>query len=132
MTAPNRILRLGLLGNAIFSAISGVILLVASTPLSAILGVPRSGALTAIGGLLLLFAAHLVIAAKRQRTWLGEVYYFCALDFLWILGSVTLLWSGAFPLTKAGVWVVCAVALAVADFMILQFLGAIKLREKRS
>ncbi len=117
MTAPNRILKLGLLGNASFSAISGVVLLAAATPLSAILGVPRSGALIAIGGLLLLFAAHLIIAAKRQEIWLVEVYYFCGLDFLWVLGSATLLWSGALPLTKAGVWVICAVALVVADFM---------------
>lgn len=130
MNAPNSILKLGLIGNAIFSSLSGVILLAAARPLSVILGLSSPRALIAIGCLLLPFAVHLLVAARRKRARLGEIYYFCTMDLLWVLGSAILVLSGALPFTKAGLWIVGIVALAVADFLVIQFIGAIQFRRR--
>lgn len=122
------ILKAGLLGNAAFSFLSGLALLLGATPLARWLGLPDPRALQLVGGLLLPFAAHLLLAVRRPAPRLGELYYFSLMDGLWVVGSAALLLSGAVSFTLAGKWTVALVALAVADFLVLQLVGALSLR----
>ena len=63
---PDPILRRALLGNAVFSTLSGLIGLLFADSLGTVLGVP-SLALSIVGVLLLLFAGHLLWLAPRVR-----------------------------------------------------------------
>ncbi|GEM_PF-2386562 len=63
---PDRILKLGLLCNAGFSLIAGLILITSSRPIAGWIGVADPLALAVVGFLLVPFAAHLWIAAKRR------------------------------------------------------------------
>lgn len=125
---PNKILRLGLYGNAAFSLGSAILLIAASAPIARLMGVPQPLSLTLIGVLLLPFSVHLWIAARRPMMKHLEIVYFCAMDGLWILGSIALLATRAVPLNLLGLWAVAIVALFVMDFFLLQLYGLVRSR----
>lgn len=129
INGPNGFLKLGLLGNASFSLLTGIILLAATAPLANWIGINDSLALTIIGVLLVPFAAHLWIAARRREVHTIEIVYFCVMDALWVAGSVVLLATGIIPFTAAGNWTVALVALVVIDFFLLQIIGLIRSRK---
>jgi hypothetical protein len=119
----NSILKLGLLGNAGFSLATGITLLVAGAPIARWIGIHQPLTLALIGLLLIPFAAHLWIAARRHTVNRREILYFCAMDALWIVASIVLLITGMMPFTTAGNWTVALVALFVMDFFLLQVIG---------
>ena len=117
------ILKLGLLGNATFSLVTGLTLLIAAAPIASWIGIEEPLALTLIGLMLIPFAAHLWIAARRRTVNRGEILYFCAMDALWIVASVVLLTTEIIPFTTAGNWTIALIALFVMDFFLLQVIG---------
>ena len=119
----NPVLVFGLLGNAAFSLTTGLILITSATPVAEVLGLERPGDLRFLGLNLIGFAAWLVIAYRRKRTLVPEIYVISALDALWVAGSLIILSLGLAPLTLVGSWIVAGVALAVALFMTLQIMG---------
>ena len=124
----NSTLKIGLLGNVLFSLICALVLIVFSGPLATYLGIPDAGTLTFIGVGLLPFAAHLLVALRRKNPRVGEIYYLSAMDGMWVAASAVVLVFGLVPLTVAGLWVVGLVALAVADFMVVQLIGVRKIQ----
>ncbi len=125
----NRTLKLGLIGNALFSFFTGISLLIAAEPIAKWIGVPDYRILAAIGLILIPFAVHLWLASHRKPIQPGEIYYLSAMDAFWVLGSGILLLTGWVPFTMAGVWTLAVVALAVADFMMLQLIGVLRLKQ---
>lgn len=122
----SNILKLGLSGNAIFSSISSLALIVAAAPIANLIGLTEPMPLIVVGLLLMPFAIHLWIASRRPQMKPIEIMYFCAMDALWIVGSAVLLTTQLVSFTTAGMWAVAVVALVVADFFLLQLYGFIK------
>ena len=116
-------LRKTLMANAIFTTLCGLAFVFASGALSALIGAVGGTELVVIGTILLLYAADLARTAFGQTIPQGRVYYFIAMDVLWVIGSAVVLWGFAVPFTSAGRWIILLIADVVGLFGVLQYLG---------
>ncbi len=122
--ASERMLRLALIANASFSALSAALCLSASQAIGKFMGVP-TGEIFSLGVELGLFALGIGFLLSRDLTapWARRVVgAIIALDVLWVIASLALL-ALPTPLTVAGKWTLGIVALAVADFAFFQWRG---------
>lgn len=127
---PDRILRLALLGNAVFSTVSGLACLALRDWLASRTGL-GAGEISSLGIVLLVFAALLVFLETRRdlrRPWIrATVLVVAGLDVLWVAASAVAIF-GPSPLTNTGRWLAGVVALVVADFAFFQLYGWWRLR----
>lgn len=123
---PSRLLRISLRANALFSLSSGVTMLAAAAPLSALLGLGDPLPVTAVGLNLVVFAALLVWLAARREIRQSLAMAVVMADLLWVGASAALLPTGIF--STAGAWIVLVVADIVLVFALLQALGIRRLR----
>lgn len=114
-----RFLRKALMGNALFSTVSGLTILFAQRWVSRILGFSQNLAILGFG--LLVFAFLLVINARRQRLKTSDAWIAVLMDLAWVLGSYVLIF--VIPFSTQGKWVVGVVAELVLVFAVLQFVG---------
>ena len=114
-------LRRALMGNALFSILSGLIILFAQGWVLRILGLSNKISLLALGVALIVFAATLVINARRQTVKTSDAWLAVWMDLAWVIGSYVLIFVG--PFSTEGKWVVGLVAELVFVFAVLQFLG---------
>lgn len=125
---PATLLRRVLLGNALFSALTGAVCVAAAPALSRMMGVTQPAVWVGLGMALLFFAALVAWAALRVpdiRPY-GRLIFWA--DVVWVAASVLLLITGLAPLTPAGVWVVVIVADLVAVFAVLEYIGLRRLK----
>ena len=115
------LLRKVLIGNAVFSSLSGVTILFAQGWVLRILGLSKNISLAILGIGLLVFAVTLLINARRQQVRTSDAWIVVWLDLAWVLGSYVLIF--VVPFSAEGKWVVGVVAELVAAFAVLQFLG---------
>ena len=115
------LLRMALMGNALFSTLSGVIILFAQGWVIRILGLSKNVSLAILGIGLLAFAVNLVINARRQQVKTSDAWIAVSMDLAWVLGSYVLIF--VVPFSAEGKWVVAVVAELVSVFAVLQFLG---------
>src|SRR5215467_5011420 len=118
---PACFLRKALMGNALFSTLSGLTMLLAQGWVLRILGLPSSVNLLVLGAGLIVFAVMLVINAQRQQVKKSDAWIAVCMDLAWVLGSYVLIFI--VPFSTAGKWVVGVVAELVLLFAVLQFLG---------
>ncbi len=123
---PARLLRLSLGANVLFSSASGASMLVASGPLTELLGLGDPRLLLAIGLNLLAFAALLFWLASRQQIKLALAWAVVFADLLWVAGSAVLVPADVF--STAGDWIVASVADVVLVLALLQALGIRRIR----
>lgn len=124
----SQLLRRTLQANGLFSGLSGLLLLLAASPVAQLLVPPAplpdaALILRGIGLGLLLYAGFLFYTAGQEplnRTFAWEAVI---LDVLWVAGSALLLFSGWAPFSTEGKWAVALVADVVAVFAILQVIG---------
>ena len=121
-TPSPSLLRLALRGNALFSTLCGLTLLLAAGPLAPPLGIPAL-ALRIVGASLLPFAVGLWRNAARQPISRKEAWVAVGLDLGWVAGSAVLILGELWPLEVAGRWAVIAAAEVVLLWAILQILG---------
>jgi hypothetical protein len=116
-------LQRALLGNATFSGVSGLIMVLAAGPISQFLGLDDPLILTVIGIVLLLYMPFLVWLAKQSPvpTWMA--WAVIELDVLWVIGSLILIFTNLVPLTIGGKWAVAITADIVTVFAVLQYIG---------
>ena len=128
--SSDRLLRRTLWGNAVFSVVSGVGLAIfagpfaraaASAPVS-VLGLDLAIVFELLGLGVVVFGALCAWAASRETLPLGFVRLIFAADMAWVAASALVL---ALPAswTTAGFAGIVVVALIVADFVILEYLG---------
>lgn len=122
------ILQKALTGNAVFSTLSALILLIFSTTMTDLFGLKEQFPFLIIGVVLLLFAGTIVFEIKRQRK--KPVYWIIIQDILWVLGSIVLLFLQPFGISTAGNILIAIVALVVLVFAILQYQGIQRLQSK--
>jgi hypothetical protein len=106
--------------NALFSAITGIALIVGAGPIASLMGQFAPIILVVVGVGLLPFAGMVLYVSTQERIKRSVAFVIIALDALWVLGSIAGLLTSLFPLTTAGTWIVLLVADAVADFAALQ------------
>jgi len=119
------LLRRALKGNALFSGLSGVGILIANVELSRLLGWPSCIPLVIVAVALLGFAILLTINASRQSLSLADAWTAVWMDLAWVVGSYVLLFIA--PFSKPGRWIVAIVAEVVLLFAIVQWLGIRKI-----
>jgi hypothetical protein len=115
------LLRRALYGNALFSVLSSIVILVANRRLVDLLGLQNIADLKALGIGLLMYAGWLFWNAKRQTIGIMEAWIAVTLDMLWVVGSYALLFAVTF--SGRGKWIVVLVAEMVLLFGVMQWLG---------
>jgi hypothetical protein len=120
-------LRRALRANGIFSAVSGLLLILAAAPLAQLLGVSRPATLIGVGVSLLIYAAWLVRNARREVIDAAEASVAVVLDLVWVVGSLALVVTGR--LSKTGNWLVGSIADLVLCFGLLQWYGIRQMRK---
>lgn len=128
-TKPD-LLRRALQANGAFSALSGVILIIAAKPLSILLGLTMPSILIGVGISLLIYAASLFRNARRATINQAEAWIAVILDTGWVAGSAVLIFAGV--LTTTGNWIVAIVAGIVLFFGLLQFYGVRQMRHAKA
>jgi hypothetical protein len=122
-----QLLRMTLMGNALFSTISGLTLVLAGQWVVRILGLPEAVNLIALGISLLAFAVTLVVFARKQPIKLLDAWIAVLLDLAWVIGSYPLLFVVSF--STSGKWIVGIVAEVVMLFALVQWLGIRRIRK---
>ena len=124
-----KFLRRALQANGLFSAVSGIVLIVAAEPISHLLGIPLPSVLLGIGAALFLYALWLFRSAIQQSINHIEVWVAVVLDGAWVVGSGVLVLTGL--LSATGNWLVALVADIVLLFAVLQLYGLRKIKRAR-
>jgi hypothetical protein len=131
MNNPNpqrqRLLRLALTCNALFSLTSGLIITFADRRIVHLLGLPDANSLLSLGIGLLAFAIFLFFSARRPVVNVTQARVIVLMDLLWVVGSYALLFVA--PFSASGKWTVGIVAEFVLVFAVAQWLGIRKIRK---
>ena len=122
-----QLLRMALLANALFSTISGLVLVFAQRWVVRLLGLPAETDLITLGISLLVFAAILVFFARKNPIKLLDAWIAVILDVAWVIGSYPILFL--VPFSASGKWVVGIVAEVVTLFALAQWLGIRRIRK---
>jgi hypothetical protein len=115
-------LRRVLLVDAVSSGAMGVGLLLFSGVLEALLALPRT-LLTETGIVLLPFAAFVGYIAVRDRPWRAGVWIVIAINTLWAIDSIVLLFTGWIAPNALGIAFIAAQAAVVATLAELEYVG---------
>ena len=116
-------LQKAVLGNAAFSGISGLFMVLAAGSISEFLGIGNPLVLVLIGIALLLYMPFLLWLANQSPIPNWMAWLVIELDVLWVIGSLVLIFSNLVPLTTGGKWAVAFTADIVTIFAILQYIG---------
>ncbi len=122
-TDNSTLLRRALLGNAVFSGVSGLGMTLAAGPLASLMGLPSPLILIVVGLGVLGYAAIVFRISTRPSISRGEAIFTVIADSSWVVVSLVLLLTGWVPFTLAGKWIVAIAADIVAVFALLQFVG---------
>jgi hypothetical protein len=120
-------LRRSLQLDGIASGLCGVLLVVAASSISAVIGLAEPGIARVVGALLVVYAAALLWNGARATVSRAEALAAVVLNAGWVIGSAVVILAG--PLTLIGNLAVAAVAAAVLLFAVLEVVGLTRLRE---
>jgi hypothetical protein len=119
---PSPLLRHALIGDALASGATGLLLAGGAGFLTGPLGLPEE--LMRYAGLFLLpYAAVVAYVGTRAAVWKGAVWAIIAANAVWVVESLLLLVGGWVAPTALGAAFIAAQALVVAAFAEAQFLG---------
>jgi hypothetical protein len=122
MTSQNTFLRYALLADAVASGATGLLMIAGADALTGLLGLPV--ALTREAGLVLVpYVALVAFVGTREAISRAAVRVIIALNVLWVLGSVAVLFAAPIAPTALGYAFVIAQAVAVGVFAELQVIG---------
>jgi len=121
------LLKGALIGNAMFSGLSGAAILLANRWLVKFLGLPDKVSLAILGVSLIVYATVLWFNARRPKIRITDAWVAVVMDAVWVLGSYTLIL--VVPFSLAGKWVVALVAELVLAFAVWQWLGIRRIRK---
>lgn len=124
----SRLLRNALLGNSVFSFLSGLDFVLFSRPVATFLGL-SSPVLIFVLGLILIGYAYIVFTQARAEP-LDPSFAWAAIlaDVLWVIASAVLIFTDLVAFTPAGKWGIAIIADVVLVFAILQYVGLRRIR----
>ena len=107
--------------NALFSGLSGILLVAGHNRVAGLFDTPNSSVFQVIGAALIYFSLTIVFEIKHQN--LLRVLFIIVQDSLWVIGSVILLIFQPFDISMTGNGVIAAIALIVLLMAISQTNG---------
>ncbi len=107
--------------NSLFSAISGLTMLLFSNDLNKLFNIYNVYVFPIIGSNLLIFAAFILFVFSRQLTNKILVTTITTLDALWVLGSFVIVSLGLFDLSQEGNILISIVAVWIAFLAYKQY-----------
>jgi hypothetical protein len=116
----SKVLTRTLAANASFSALTGLILIGAASPLSRWLGIP-TWLTVAVGVGLLPFAVAVIRVARDPKPQAARMVIVA--DIAWVIGAAVVLVGFPRSMSTAGLWSLGLVSVAVADFAVFQAIG---------
>lgn len=119
----DRLLRSALLGNSIFSFLSGLDLVLFSRPVATFLGLSSPIVILALGIVLMAFAYVVFTQARNRPLDRSFARFAIVADLLWVIGSAVLIFTDLMAITTAGKWAIAILADVVLVFAILQYVG---------
>ncbi|BDS09456.1 hypothetical protein [Aureispira anguillae] len=125
------LLQKALAGNAIFSSLSGLAMLIFPNDLTQLFGLKASLPFFIIGIGLLFFASTIVVAIRQQK--IKNVWLIIIQDLLWVLGSTLVLIIQPFGISSVGNLLIAVVTAVVLCFAVWQYIGLkqqIKMKHK--
>jgi hypothetical protein len=122
------LLRRGLIGNAIFSAITGTLMIAGTGAISEFMGLTPAWVPAAIGAGVLLWAIDVGWLARKDNISASKAWMVIAGDLLWVVASYGIIVSGVPELTTGGKWTLAIVAEIVGLFAVAQYLGLRRMR----
>lgn len=111
-----------LIVNSIFSALTGITMLVFSNGLNSIFGINNAYIFPVIGLNLILFSAFVWFVSRKQLTNKLLINIISGLDALWVLGSVSIIVFPLFELSKNGHIIIGIVAVWIGFLGFMQFI----------
>ncbi len=117
------VLRRVLVCNAAFSLISGLCFLVFAERVVDLLGIAEPWMIRCIGAGLGVFALEVLMQSLRKQLSRHRIAFICLQDFLWVLGSLVLMFAFRRQIFGSGHLTIAIVAIVVAVFAWLQFRG---------
>jgi len=97
--------------NALFSGVSGIVLIILNHQIAKIFGTENNSIFWIIGLALVFFTITIIVEIVKQRSL--AVLWIIIQDFIWVIGSIFLLVSNIFPITQTGLIIIGIVALIV-------------------
>ncbi len=107
--------------NALFSGISGIILILLNHQIALVFGTTNYTVFWVIGLLLIYFSITIWYEIKKQRRF--AVLWIIIQDYSWVLGSLILIVFNPFEITQIGNFIIAIVALIVLFMGINQMNG---------
>jgi len=104
-------LQKSLKANALFSSISGILMIICNHQLANLFGTTNSTVFWVIGFVLIYFAGTIGYEITKQRKL--AVWWIIIQDYTWVLGSIILMILNPFQITMQGNLLIGAVALVV-------------------
>ena len=120
-------LRRVLIADAVISGLTGVLMLTATGALASLLAVPAE-LLRSAGISLIPFAAFVTWICTRRELPRTAVWTVIALNALWVVGSVWMLFADRFDPNTFGMAFIVVQAIAVAVLAEMQYVGLRRLR----
>jgi hypothetical protein len=109
--------------NAIFSCLTGLVLILFNKTMAGFLGSMPPYVLLIIGLILTSFSIRLAYVSFKGEIRKMEALSIIVSDFLWVVGSISLLLIAPYFFTEAGKWIVVATAIPVISFAEFQLYG---------
>jgi hypothetical protein len=107
--------------NSLFSAISGLTMLLLSSKLNDLFNIENSYVFPIIGSNLLIFSAFVWYVSTRQLTNKMLVMTITILDLFWVVGSFAIVLLGLFDISKTGNCLISIVAIWIGFLAYKQF-----------
>jgi hypothetical protein len=123
------LLKKSLTGNAVFSVVSGVVILFANHWLVKFLGLPDNVSLALLGLSLVVYAVLLWLNARKAKIKMTGAWVAIVMDVVWVIGSYALI--VVVPFSVGGKWVMALVAELVLAFAVLQWMGVRRILKNR-
>ncbi len=105
-------LQKALISNAIFSSVSGVLLILLNHRMAELFGTDNNTVFWIVGLMLVFFALTIVYEVRKQRK--PAVMWIIIQDFAWVLGSAILILFNPFEITLTGNILIGIIALIVS------------------
>ena len=109
--------------NAIFSTVSGLLVIFFADSIAQLIGLANPMILVGLGITLLPFAFFVYKVSAMEVVNSKLVWVIIELDALWVLGSAILLFANVVPFTTMGKWSIGLLAEVIAIFAILEYVG---------
>lgn len=107
--------------NSIFSALSGLTMLLFVGQLNELFGINNTYVFPVIGANLLIFSAFIFFVSVKQLSNKGLVTTITILDLFWVVGSFVIVAFGLFDISKSGNILIGIVAIWIAFLAYKQF-----------